>query len=168
MTPNPTRFGVILLFRRRKESFHAGDLHQKSATPIISPHKFAKFPDIWYTSHMNAHTKDGIPNLRESAERLLWQSALLPIETKAALLRMIEQGMDTERLSSIVSILRNEKRYTIAYFQHLLKTNRFPKKIPDLMGNLRHDYFAQIMDRESKEKLDFIHSDILWSLDDVL
>lgn len=117
---------------------------------------------------MNAHTKDGIPNLGESAERLLWQSALLPIETKAALLRTIEQGMDTERLSSIVSILRNEKRYTIAYFQHLLKTNRFPKKIPELMGNLRHDYFAQIMNRESKEKLDFIHSDILWSLDDVL
>lgn len=128
----------------------------------------AKSPDIWYTPRMNAHTKDGIPNLREMFELSVNTSILLSIEMKAALLQETEQGMDTERLSFAITLLNDEKRYMITYFQHLLKTDRFPKKVPDLMSNLRRDYFARIRNREAKEKLEFTESDILQTIDDLI
>lgn len=100
---------------------------------------------------MSPGTQVGVSNQYELIESLLHESTLLSDEAKAALLQETKQATDPEEASRIVAFLKDEKQYILSYLRYLLKENRIPKEIPDLMSDLRRDYLVRMKRLESED-----------------
>lgn len=112
---------------------------------LTKPHK------ICYDGIMSPGTQVGVSNQYELIESLLHESTLLSDEAKAALLQETKQATDPEEASRIVAFLKDEKQYILSYLRYLLKENRIPKEIPDLMSDLRRDYLVRMKRLESED-----------------
>ena len=80
----------------------------------------------------------------------------MELETKAELQDHYKESTDSEELSRIASFLREEKHHIVAFLQHLLREDRIPLNVLDLMSDIRRDYRSRIAAMEAKEQQQII------------
>jgi hypothetical protein len=101
---------------------------------------------------MNPENAAAVSGLRHEIGRLLGSSVLLELETKAKIHDHTQETTDTEELSRIVAFLREEKGYIVAFLSYLLRENRIPESVTDLMGDIRRDYRTYMAVMEAREQ----------------